>query len=555
MEFKQIRTDTRYQDQLLITQDGKAWDPNGETPLWGYAKLLDIDHPIPGQGDRYNALTPLLNFPATPDSMYFSKAFSELGQNRESDPIVGQLDLKYAVTNNFKLKFGGKFRVKEGVHEHSLHTWIINPTVTKGKVFFMSQFDLEPLNERGGYLRELGPQYKASFIPFLTRKAFDNSGQFLTSLGDSIREYTMTPVNQEYRFWAGSRYQYTELQSAGYAMFEWTVRSKLNITAGVRVEHTQLEQSSDTLNSTPENLVYDPVTNNFYYKPETRYTRLNYLALLPGVNLTYSPNSQINLRAAVTRTFHRPNFAESKPGYAVISYSDFEFTFGNPAIRPAYSWNFDASLEYYFGAAGIFTIGGFYKHVTDHIFLVTTGDIDPFSGIIYKSYANAGTSFVAGAEISLTRKLTFLPGFLSGFGLSGNFTYSFSRMSVPGRKASQPLAGQTPFLYNVSLFYEKYRIQARVALNYTGPFLKGLNLAAVKDIGLLHTDTGFDLFQGENYTLDAHVSYGITPRLNIFLEGNNLLNWRYFEYRGRPERPTRIEYYRQRFQLGIKFNF
>ncbi|HRG89380.1 MAG TPA: TonB-dependent receptor, partial [Chitinophagales bacterium] len=108
-------------------------------------------------------------------------------------------------------------------------------------------------------------------------------------------------------------------------------------------------------------------------------------------------------------------------------------------------------------------------------------------------------------------------------------------------------------LYNIALFYEKYGVNARIALNYTGAYLKELNLASVKGIGLLHKDSSFDTYQGENYSLDFQLAYTFKKHFTVFMEANNLLDWPFYEYRGVKDRPLRVEYYRQRGQVGFKY--
>jgi TonB-dependent receptor len=209
--------------------------------------------------------------------------------------------------------------------------------------------------------------------------------------------------------------------------------------------------------------------------------------------------------------------------------------------------------EYYWGNKGMFSLGTYYKFITDHIFATAQSDFDARTGIVFKSFSNAGKSWVWGAEINIQRKFDFIPKWGSGFGVSANATYSISRMQVPGRDAKQAMAEQTPLLFNVALFYEKYGINTRLALNYTGAYLKELNLASVKGIGLLHKNTDFDIFQGDNYSLDFQCSYDFLDHFSVYVEFNNLLDWPFTEYRGKKERPLRTEFYRQRGQVGFKY--
>jgi TonB-dependent receptor len=234
---------------------------------------------------------------------------------------------------------------------------------------------------------------------------------------------------------------------------------------------------------------------------------------------------------------------------------------GNPNLKPAYSYNLDFIYEYYWGNKGMFSIGTYGKYIIDHIFMTVSSDTtqsfatDATAGFVTKSFKNAGNSWVWGVEADFKRKFDFLPRFLSGFGLSANITYSISRMYVPGRSKGQQMAEQTPLLYNVSLFYEKYGVNARIAMNYTGASLLELNLVS-KPGGngeLLHKDKSFDTFLGEIYSLDFQLSYDFLKHFSVYIEANNLLDSPYKEYRGDPNRPIRIEYYKPRGQIGFKY--
>jgi len=343
--------------------------------------------------------------------------------------------------------------------------------------------------------------------------------------------------------------------TASYVMAEADVSKRLKLVGGIRIENTHFTEESDTLTN-----VYatapdpnDPNTSSTYKVPGMQSVDRSYIAFLPSLNANYQFNAKSNLRMAVSRTFHRPNFEETKPGFAVIKYEDLEFTFGNPNLRPSYSLNFDATYERYWGNKGLMTFGVYYKHVTDHIFTKMSADADPSSNILYKYYENAGTSFVTGFEASIDKQFDFLKGFWSGFGVNANITYSYSRMQVPDRPSKQAMTEQTPLLYNIAVYYEKGRVNARLGLNYTGTFLKELNLAAVDGIGILHKDTDYDLFIGETYSLDFQTSVKATKHLEAYVSAGNLLNAPYKTYIGQEWRVKRVEYYGPRLQVGLKF--
>ncbi len=541
-----IRSVFVYKDIDTIDLFGNAYTgAPGQIPF--PTKLIGQDNPY-GRGDDYKNIKPRLTTPVVADSFEFKRAFSELNTTKETDPIVAQADFTYSFSNNIKLMGGAKFRWKMGERNLSFHEWLLNIyDQQSAQPIYMMNLQTQPFDERGGYLKEYGSPYKGSFMPFITKQ---QNREFLEQYAYRLRERDMNQLHPEYAQWVGSSYRYREYTTAGYLMGDFRFARKFNIVAGLRLENTNMHVESDTLSS---KYAIDTASGTVYYPGERRYSDIKYLAILPALNFTYAITGNMNLRAAVSRTYHRQNFAEVKPGYAVIKYSEFEFVFGNPSLKPAYSYNFDLMYEYFWGNKGLFTVGTYFKYITDHIFVTTQADFDPRTGIVYKAPTNAGKSWVFGVEANVQRKFDFLPGGWGGIGVSANITYSLSRMQVPGRAATQAMAEQTPLLYNAALFYEKYGVEARIAINYTGAYLKELNLASVKGLGLLHKNSDYDIFQGENYSLDFQCAYSFKKHYTVYIEMNNLLDWPYLEYMGNKNRPVRVEYYRQRGQVGFKY--
>ena len=555
-----------YADEDFIDyRTGAAASPSDPGVFVG--KVIGSDNPY-GDGDHYNNIQPQAINVFRPDNKFypedfeFYQAFSELNTTTENDPIVGQFDVFYTLSNKVKIQFGGKMRIKQGQRAISLHQWVQNIPLQQN-AYLLSQFQTEPFEKPNSFLSQLGSNYDNNLFEFLTLNQRDN---FVQPFGDTLREYTMDVTNTEYRFWVGSQYKYTEYQYAGYGMA--TVKlGRVNMVGGLRMEYTRLLEYSDTLlpkknpnfdGTYSDSLVFDPVSGSLHPLPVQRTTDLTYLAILPSLNINYVVSDRINLRFAVSRTFHRPNFEETKPGYGAYRIDDLDLTYGNSKLKPTYAWNGDFTFEYFWGNKGIATFGGYYKYVTDHIFASTTSYVDGF-GIVAKRYENAAKSWVGGLEASIQRKLDFLPKFLNGFGISANITYSRSQMQVPGRNFKQAMTEQSPMLYNIALYYEKHGVAARIALNYNAPFLKYLNLFSVKDtngvLTLVHQNTEFDIYRGQNYSLECAVSYTFAKYYTVYAEVTNLLDYPDLVYRGRPERPVRTEYYRQRGQLGVRMEF
>jgi TonB-dependent receptor len=546
----------QYYDRDFINLYGKPADANDPDAF--LTKLIGKDNPY-GRGDDYRNVQPKYGkfvdgSALKPTDFSFYQAVSELNKTHEQDPIVLQNDWNYTLNSRIKLIGGFKYRYKMGSRELSVHTWQVDFQKYSTKPRLLTQFQTHYPDSKNNFLAELGTPYSGTFMPFLTHDQLNN---FLQPLGDTLRNIPMNKLNQEYVLWAGSKYYYTERAAAAYLMTEAKIGKQISLVGGVRFEHTRLYETSDTLSPIA---ILDTASSTYYYPPLVRHTDQSYLAILPSLNLTWSPRPFDNVRFAVSRTFHRPNFAETKPGFANITYEDLDFTFGNSKLKPTYSLNFDVAWEHFWGNKGMISIGTYYKYVTDHIFLKTTEEYDPIQDIGFKRYVNAATSYVLGMEFTINRRFDFLPGFLGGFGVNSNLALSLSRMQVPGRPKGQAMSGQTPLLYNLGLFYEKYDIVARVALNYIGPFLKELNLAAVVPLGgtkpeLVHKGTDFDLYQAAYYSLDMSVGYRFNPHFSLFFEASNLLDAPSADYIGVRERPHRTGYYRQRGQLVAKYAF
>ncbi|RYZ55546.1 MAG: TonB-dependent receptor, partial [Sphingobacteriales bacterium] len=379
-------------------------------------------------------------------------------------------------------------------------------------------------------------------------------------LGDTLK-YIPFGVNTPYfQQVIGSSYRYKENVYAAYAMAEWNPIPKLSILPGIRMEYTSPEVRADSILTTDKAL--GTITTKEVISGKS------YLALLPMVNMKYALTEKQNIRLAATRSFRRPNFNEIKPGAATIDYSNFDLVYGNPDLKPTYSWNFDAAYERFLGATSMLSGAVFYKNVKDHIYTAfessdadNTGISNEFQipgGVVAKRFQNAPKAYAAGVEASLMTKFHFLPGIMKNFGVNFNYSYTYSRMTIGSRDKAQQLPRQSPNVLNAALFFENEKIGARIGLNYRDPYLYELNLYAVKDpngAGMIvaHQDNDYDIYIGKSLTLDASFSYKIGKYFSVFAEVNNLTNTPYKMYRGREERPVKTEYYSIRGLTGIRF--
>ena len=72
-------------------------------------------------------------------------------------------------------------------------------------------------------------------------------------------------------------------------------------------------------------------------------------------------------------------------------------------------------------------------------------------------------------ELSFQQHLSYLPGVLSGLGVSANYSYTASReKGLPLRTDSPTTIDQAPNTWNISPTYDTKRFSARVGLAYNG---------------------------------------------------------------------------------------
>jgi TonB-dependent receptor len=555
IEFEQS---VRFTDMLYLDENGNQTDEFNAVEQW---KFLDIDSPVDGYGDPDNAIKPTWRtypyFPPNPvDSMLlFLRAYSETNQTRESDPIVAQLDVEHKFSNRLTVKGGFKARHKTGERKVGLEYWERDPLATPAIVY--DSLSPEDLRLNGGFLEELDSPYDDNMFQFFNDDQIDN---FIHDQEPNLTYHTFGVNTPYYAQFIGSSYRYSETVAAGYAMADVKITEHLMLIGGLRAEYTLPSVIADS--------VVEDIANSTRYLVESKSGK-NYLALLPMLNLKWELGKKNVVRAAVTRSFRRPNFNEIKPGQPSIDYTNFDLIYGNPDLKPSYAINVDATYERYFGVAGMFSVSGYYKYVTDHIYtsfetasLDGTGISNEFQvpgGIISKKYQNAPKAYTAGVEIQFVRKFDFIKGFMKDFGVSANYTFTDSKMFIDARDEAQPLPRQSRNLFNASVFYENKRLIARVAVNYRDPYLLELNLYATQDpmnpgeVIVFHQDNEYDLFVGKSLTLDAAVSYEVIKNLSLYVEANNLTNTPFTMYRGRPERPVKTEYYSIRALFGIKY--
>ena len=293
-----------------------------------------------------------------------------------------------------------------------------------------------------------------------------------------------------------NNYQANEQVGAFYAQGRYR-RAHWQVLTGVRVETTNQSFQINTVTTSQLN-----------------HATVAYTDILPSLHLTYRPSDRQNWRASYFRSISRPGYFELVP-YQIRGQDSDEV--GNPNLRHAVADNLDLRYELYPNANDQLLIGAFYKRIMNPIEYAFTS----FSGgqLVYTP-RNFGTATNIGLEVAFSK-------YVGNWGISGNYTYTHSRISSPKifndpltQTASlvlqqRPLQGQTDHVGNLSLLYRQPASGwfVQVAYGYNGRTLRQVT-----------SFLGTDYYQRPQHTLAGSVEKRAGEHLVVFAKLNNLLN-------------------------------
>ena len=230
-------------------------------------------------------------------------------------------------------------------------------------------------------------------------------------------------------------------------------------------------------------------------------------------------------------------------------------TGGNVNLKPFRATNKDVSVEWYPSRDSQLSLAFFRKDISSYIQNdVILPNQNVFGdGVLWdlKTSINSEGAVTKGWELAGRTALTFLPGFLSGFGVDANFT----RMSfkyAAGKELLNPLdntvlpyPGMSRNSYNLGIWYDLGKWNARVAYNYRDEYYTG----TVDQNALLPVygeAAGF---------LDAKLQYRVNDKLTISLEGKNLGDEGQYLNSGNTSRRNELAWSGRRYFVGATYKF
>ncbi|HJO65917.1 MAG TPA: TonB-dependent receptor [Sphingomonas sanguinis] len=345
---------------------------------------------------------------------------------------------------------------------------------------------------------------------------YDLGKRFDTGLADAY--FDATKAASERRLPQSLTADYTaEEKILGLFGMAKYVKDGTTLVAGLRVETTDFESTAPSVSRTGAVV--------------TARGHNGYADFFPNLTLRQAFTPNLILRGALSRAINRPNFPQIAPRVLETTEGNtVRVEFGNPDLRPTLSNNADAGLEYYIRPLGVISVNGFYKDLSDYRYTLTsTGVYNGVGGAILSRPINARKGELYGVELNWQQQLSFLPGFLSGFGVFANYTYTKGHATFDGSFAGRSrfaLPGQSTHMWNASVFYERGPVNLRVAYTKRSDYLDEINA----------DNPALDLYWEGRGQLDVTGSVQLANGINLFAEGKNLTNTpgvRYFGERYR----------------------
>ncbi|MES3021391.1 MAG: TonB-dependent receptor [Pseudomonadota bacterium] len=397
--------------------------------------------------------------------------------------------------------------------------------------------------------------------PAGTNVQSEKTGAFYTQLRFGFDELPF-PIDGN----IGLRYVKTDMQANGYTVF---TPKQAVVPPGAVV-------------------VGAPIPNIPAFAKEQDYKQ-SYNNVLPSLNLRMKASDKLQFRFGFASAMSRPDFSQLQ-GYTTLEQDADTTTSadnktvtvrsvtlkgtasGNPYLKPITSKQVDLTAEWYFSPVGSVTVAVFNKQLKDIIINQTYSYALPDVGgamhnFVVTGPVNGANGKARGIELAYQTYFDKLPGWMSGFGVQGNFTFvdSETRLHSPvyakycsgaGGAANLnlnlngcdtngqtfgnlPLAGLSRRAFNLALMYDKGPFSARLAYNWRSKSLQAVNANGTNGGDGTDTNPASPTFGAKNVAwglptwtddfgqLDASIGYKISPNVDVMLDAQNITNSEY----------------------------
>jgi TonB-dependent receptor len=252
-------------------------------------------------------------------------------------------------------------------------------------------------------------------------------------------------------------------------------------------------------------------------------------------------------RFSASRVMTRPTLSDLSPAQTILSNPGNEtINRGNPDLEPFRASQLEFGLEWYFADLSVLSGAAFYKNIDSFVADVTTPQLVDEVVFQITQPENGEGAVVKGLEFGYQQVFDTLPEPFDGFGVQANYTYVDSDASYTNAVsgASFGLQGLSRHSYNFVAFYERDRIQTRLAYTFREKFLQ---VASGRN--------GDPEYFDDYGQLDASFGFKVLEAIMVTLEGINLNDEKEFIYSTTPDRTKEYRTTGRRYILGVRATF
>ena len=271
---------------------------------------------------------------------------------------------------------------------------------------------------------------------------------------------------------------------------------------------------------------------------------------LPSANVAFDLSRTTKLRLAVYRALARTGIESFGAGITLnpsagSGGSDtvtFNATSGNPGLKPLRGWNADASLEFYPSRDTVLSAAVYGKWLRGTVIsgvgaIPTAIDVNTivdgrpaglrdYSVNLIAPANDPGIRHLYGVEVSASHALTWAPGLLSGFGVTGSLNVADANFQYPDTSAlanyvdPANLPGLSRYVASGTAYWERARLSLRASYRYRSSYLKpnGGTNRSVLAAGYLNLSAHYQLTERVRIKLQA---LNVSGTKDVFVKGGS----------------------------------
>jgi len=259
-------------------------------------------------------------------------------------------------------------------------------------------------------------------------------------------------------------------------------------------------------------------------------TDKNYNDFLPSINFNFDLTPDLQLRFSAASVMARAQYHHLMPS-TNYNVTQAQGQGGNPLLDPYRANQYDASIEWYFEDAGLFSAAVFSKDVTSFIEIVRHQEVHESILMTIDRPQNGAGGMLRGLELSFQKEILY------GLGIITNYTL------VDGTRHASSLndyvPGTSKHTFNITGYYENESFSSRLSYNYRTEFATGVGEQITDNFG----------------QLDANISYSLNEHFSLVLEGINLNNEMTYIYERNHYAPVGLYQNGRRFYVGVRSEY